>query len=41
MMSLVFDWIKSQGGPSAMEENRNDKAKAMYDTIDHSQGFYV
>ena len=36
---LVFQWLKRQGGISAMEQRNIAKARLLYDTIDDS-GFY-
>jgi phosphoserine aminotransferase len=38
---LVMDWIQKQGGLEAMERTNNAKAKALYDAIDSSGGFYA
>ncbi len=37
---LVLDWLKENGGISAMERTNNEKAKLLYDLIDGSGGFY-
>jgi phosphoserine aminotransferase len=40
MASLVFQWLKRQGGVAAMEARNIEKARLLYDYIDGS-GFYV
>jgi phosphoserine aminotransferase len=40
MASLVFQWLKRQGGVAAMEARNVEKARLLYDYIDGS-GFYV
>ncbi len=40
VMSLVLQWIKDQGGVKAVESVNNQKAKILYDLLDHSN-FYV
>ena len=37
---LVFQWLKRNGGIGAMEQTNIAKAKALYDAIDSSNGFY-
>ena len=39
MSMLVFDWIKEQGGLSAMEEKNKKKAALLYDFLDSSSLF--
>ena len=39
LAGLVFDWLKKQGGLSAMAEINQGKSKRLYDAIDQS-GFY-
>jgi len=39
MMGLVFDWIKDQGGLSAMQERNEAKAGKLYDYLDSSKLF--
>lgn len=39
--SLVFDWVKAQGGLVAMGERNERKAKSLYAAIDGSGGFYT
>lgn len=41
MLSLVLDWVKEQGGVSAMQGVNQQKAKLLYDAIDDSNGFYT
>ncbi len=36
----VLDWLKDQGGVSAMEMRNRKKARRLYETIDASGGFY-
>jgi phosphoserine aminotransferase len=36
----VFRWLEAQGGLAAMEKRNATKAGLIYDTIDHSNGFY-
>ncbi len=36
----TLQWLKEQGGVSAMEERNERKAKVLYDTIEGSGGFY-
>ena len=40
MIKLVMDWIEGQGGLAAIEKINEQKAKAIYDAIDHSDGYY-
>ncbi|KAK7791835.1 hypothetical protein R5R35_001250 [Gryllus longicercus] len=40
VMSSVFEWIRQQGGVEGMEKHAVRKSQLLYDTIDHSQGFY-
>jgi phosphoserine aminotransferase len=39
LAGMVFDWLKKQGGLSAMEEINRRKSQRLYDAIDQS-GFY-
>lgn len=39
--ALVFEWLKEQGGLSAMQEINQRKANKLYDYIDNSGGFYT
>lgn len=41
IMGLVFDWILKNGGLAYIEERNAQKAKAVYEVIDQSNGFYV
>jgi phosphoserine aminotransferase len=36
----IFRWLDAQGGLTAMEKRNTAKAKAIYDAIDQSNGFY-
>ena len=40
VLGLVLDWITAEGGISAIEKRNEAKAKALYDAIDSSGGFY-
>ncbi len=40
MLSLVLDWVREQGGVSAIEKRNNEKADIIYNCIDESNGFY-
>jgi phosphoserine aminotransferase len=40
MVNLVLNWIKDNGGLSAMEKRNQEKAQLIYDVIDQSGGFY-
>ncbi len=40
LFSLVTQWVKDQGGVSAMEKVNHEKAALLYQTIDQSNGFY-
>ena len=40
MVDLVCEWLKAQGGISAMAKRNEEKAKILYDAIDQSDGFY-
>jgi phosphoserine aminotransferase len=40
MIDLVCQWLKAQGGVSAMAKLNEEKAKILYDAIDQSDGFY-
>ena len=40
MVSLVCDWLKEQGGLSAMKEKNEAKAARLYAAIDSSDGYY-
>lgn len=39
-LSLVTDWVKSQGGLSAMEELAEKRSSTLYGIIDGSDGFF-
>ena len=39
MLGLMLDWIKEQGGVSAMEALREERAKILYDYLDESRLF--
>src|SRR6202041_3340405 len=41
MISLMMDWITSEGGVTGIEKRNDAKAKLLYDTIDGSGGFYT
>lgn len=41
MVNLVLKWIKRNGGLCALENRNKEKAKLIYDAIDHSDGFYL
>uniref|UniRef100_A0AAV2MP59 Phosphoserine aminotransferase n=1 Tax=Knipowitschia caucasica TaxID=637954 RepID=A0AAV2MP59_KNICA len=41
IMCLVLEWIKNNGGSSAMEKLNRDKSSLIYDIIANSDGFYV
>ena len=41
LTSLVCDWLKEQGGVSAMETRNHEKASVLYEAIDSSDGFYT
>jgi len=40
IVGLVFQWIKKQGGLTAIEKTNRIKAGLVYDAIDQSGGFY-
>ena len=40
IIKLVMDWIEAQGGLAAVEKVNEQKAKAIYDAIDGSNGYY-
>jgi phosphoserine aminotransferase len=40
IVGLVLEWIESQGGVPAIEKVNDAKAKLLYDTIEHSSGYY-
>ena len=41
MAGLVFKWLQAQGGLAGIEQVNSEKASALYNCIDSSQGFYV
>ncbi len=40
MMKLTMEWVKANGGLAGMEELSVARAKALYDAIDNSGGYY-
>jgi phosphoserine aminotransferase len=40
IIKLVMDWIEGKGGLAALEKINEQKAKTIYDAIDHSNGYY-
>ncbi|RAO76042.1 3-phosphoserine/phosphohydroxythreonine transaminase [Dyella jiangningensis] len=40
LAGLTFQWLKEQGGLTAMGERNTAKATLLYDAIDHSDGYY-
>jgi phosphoserine aminotransferase len=40
VIGLVCDWLKEQGGVSAMQQRNEEKASLLYSCIDSSDGFY-
>jgi len=40
IIKLVMDWIEAKGGLAGIEAINNQKAKAIYDAIDNSDGYY-
>lgn len=40
VMSLVFKWIKKNGGVPGMSANANKKSQLIYDVINKTNGFY-
>lgn len=40
VVKLVLEWIERQGGVTAIAERNKRKAKALYDAIEQSGGFY-
>ncbi|MGB7069440.1 MAG: 3-phosphoserine/phosphohydroxythreonine transaminase [Pyrinomonadaceae bacterium] len=40
LISLVCDWIRSEGGLAAMEEKNREKSAILYGSIDGSDGYY-
>uniref|UniRef100_A0A8C2LUB5 Phosphoserine aminotransferase n=1 Tax=Cricetulus griseus TaxID=10029 RepID=A0A8C2LUB5_CRIGR len=41
VMGMVLEWIKNNGGATAMEKLSFVKSQMIYEIIDNSQGFYV
>jgi phosphoserine aminotransferase len=41
IVGLMMDWMASEGGIAALEKRNDAKAKALYDAIDGSGGFYA
>lgn len=41
LLSLVLEWVKEQGGVSAIEKINSQKASVLYNVIDESEGFYT
>jgi len=41
LVSLVCEWLREQGGVSAMAERNREKAAVLYAAIDASDGFYA
>jgi len=41
MVGLVCDWLKGEGGVTAMEQRNAEKAAILYDAIDSSDGYYT
>lgn len=39
-LSLVTEWLKSNGGVEAMQQKNHEKAEHLYEMIDNSHGFY-
>lgn len=40
LASLVFEWLKEQGGLGEMQKRNQEKAQLLYKAIDTSEGFY-
>src|SRR5690606_15557939 len=40
LLSLVLEWVKAQGGVSAIEAKNQQKSSLLYNYIDDSNGFY-
>lgn len=40
VISLVCEWLRTQGGLAAMEKQNEEKAAILYDAIDSSDGYY-
>lgn len=41
LISLVCQWLKGEGGVSAIAKRNREKAAILYDAIDSSDGYYV
>jgi phosphoserine aminotransferase len=41
IVGLVLDWIEAEGGLGALERRNEEKAKALYEAVDGSGGFYA
>ena len=41
LVSLVMDWLKGEGGVTAMQVRNEEKAAILYDAIDASDGYYA
>jgi phosphoserine aminotransferase len=41
IIGLVCDWLKEQGGVTAIQKRNEEKAELLYKCIDSSDGFYV
>ena len=41
LIGLVCEWLKEQGGVSAMQKRNEEKAEVLYKFIDSSDGFYL
>jgi len=40
MLSLVLEWVQSEGGLAKIEQRNKQKAEMIYQIIDESEGFY-
>lgn len=40
IMKLILDWVKSEGGLAEMEKRAIARSRAIYDTVDASEGWY-
>jgi phosphoserine aminotransferase len=41
LLNLVTEWLKDQGGVTAIAKINNEKARILYNAIDSSDGFYM
>ncbi|GLB58805.1 3-phosphoserine/phosphohydroxythreonine transaminase [Cytobacillus sp. NCCP-133] len=41
LLSLVLEWAEEEGGLQQIQKMNEKKAKALYDVIDESEGFYL